>query len=265
MAATTKVKDVLWRVSGLLQDVAPQFNRWPEQELVNWLNDGQLAITKFLPAACSRVDTIKLKPGTRQSIESILAADVLPGDGSTPPGPVYGVQVLDVIRNMGADGLTPGKAIPQPVERRILDTQRPNWHSVNGTSVNQITFDPRTPRHFYVQPGIPATPAVWIELAYIAQPQLIPNTGAPGSELYSNAGASTLAISIGDEHVEDLVDYVCARARMKSADFTTDKNEAVMYSSRFISNLNAKVAAITGNNPNLQRLPLAPEPIGQAS
>lgn len=265
MAATTKVKDLLWRVSGLLQDVAPQFNRWPEQELVNWLNDGQLAITKFLPAACSRIDAIKLKPGTRQSIETILQADCIPGDGSTPAGPIYGVQLLDVIRNMGPNGSTPGDAIPQPVDRRILDTQRANWHTVSGTKVNQITYDPRTPRHFYVQPAVPVSPAMWVEIAYIAQPALIPNTGTPGAELYLNSGSSTTTISIGDEHVDDLVNYVCARAYMKNADFAVNDGRAAGFSGLFTSSLNAKVLAITGNNPNLQRLPLAPEPIGAAS
>lgn len=263
MAATTLVRDLLWRVSDLLQDVAPQFNRWPEAELVRWLNDAQLAITKFLPAACSRIDTIKLKPGTRQSIEVILAADCIPGDGSTPVTPVYGVQLLDVIRNMGPDGITPGHAIPQPVDRRILDTQRTGWHTVEGAKVNQITYDPRTPRHFYTQPAVPNT-RYWVEIAYIAQPALIPNTGTPGAELYAYEGSSTARISIGDEHVDDLTNYVCARAYMKNAEFAGNDNKAMQFSALFTGSLNAKVAAITGNNPNLQRLPLAIEPIGAA-
>lgn len=266
MAATTKVKDLLWRVSGLLQDVSPQFNRWPEQELVNWLNDGQLAITKFLPAACSRIDAIKLKPGTRQSIETILAADCIPGDGSTPSGPIYGVQLLYPIRNMGANGATPGAAIPRtPTDRKVLDTQNPNWHTIPGTKVHQITFDPTTPRHFYVQPAVPASPAQWMELAYIAQPPLIPNTGVPGEELYKFDGASTAVISISDEHVDDLTNYVCGRAYMKDADFAGNDGRAAAFVGMFTSSLNAKVAAITGNNPNLKRLPFAPEPIGAAS
>ena len=265
MAATTRVKDVMWRVSGLLQDVAPQFNRWPETELVNWLNDAQLAITKFLPAAVSRIDAIRLKPGTRQSIETIAAVDCIPGDGTTPVVPIYGVALLDVPRNMGANGATAGNAIPQPVDRRILDTQRANWHTVSGAVVNQITYDPRTPRHFYVQPAVPASPAVWVEVAYIAQPLQIPNTGTPGAELYTYAGSNAATISVGDEHVDDLVNYICARSYMKNADFAGNDAKASGFSALFVNSLNAKVAAITGNNPNLQRLPLAIEPLGQAS
>lgn len=264
MAATTKVKEVLWRVSGLLQDVAPQFNRWPETEIVNWLNDAQLAIAKYLPASCARVDAIKLVPGARQSIANIPAANCKPGDSSTPSVPIYGVQPLDFICNMGADGLTPGDAIPPPVDRKILDTQRPNWHAVPGTVVRQVVYNPATPLYFLVQPPVPAGGSQWIMLGYIAQPGLIPNTGTPGSELYLYSGGSTAAISVDDIYVDDLVDYVCARAYMKNADFAGNDPKVVFFTNRFLGSLNLRITALTGNNPNLKRLPFAPEPIGAA-
>lgn len=264
MAGTILVKDAMWRISGLLQDVSPQFTRWPELELVNWLNDAHLAITKFLPAASSRVDAIKLKPGTRQSIETILAADCKPGDGSSPSAAIIGTQVLDVIRNMGVDGLSAGNSI-RLVEREVLDSQKPGWHGITGTAVSQFMFDPRMPRYFYVTPGVPASPAVWAELAYTAQPIPIPNTGTPGSELYLVSGSNTTKISVADEHIDDLVNYVCARAYMKNAQFAGNDNKAGQFVAQFTSSLNAKVVALTGNNPNLQRLPLAPEPLAQAS
>lgn len=264
MPGTTTVRELLWRVSSVLDDRNPQFNRWPERELVDALNDGQLAITKFLPSSCSRVDTIKLKAGTRQQIDTILAADCKPGDGTTPTQNILGVQCLDWVRNMGSDGLTPGQAIPQPVSRRILDQERPNWHSVAGTTINQVTFDPATPRTFFVQPAVPASPAVWLELAYIAQPLRIPNTGTPGSELYAFGGANATTISIGDENVEELLYYICARAYMKNSEYGGDPARMSQFTALFTSSLNARVTAITGHNPNLQRLPMAPEPIGAA-
>lgn len=265
MASTVLVKDVIYRVCVLLQDITPaQFTRWPEQELVNWLNDAQVAITKFLPAACSRVDAIKLKPGTRQSIESIAAGDCKPGDGSTPAVAILGTQVLDLIRNMGADGLTAGKAI-RDIARDILDTQTPTWHSVPnpGGVVSAFTYDPRTPRYFYVTPPVPSSPVVWVELAYTAQPIKIPNTGTPGSELYLIGGSATATISIADEFTDDLVNYVVARANMKDITYA-DLNKAVQFTNMFLGSLNAKVMALTGSNPNLSRLPFAPEPLGAA-
>jgi hypothetical protein len=265
MAATRKVKDLVWQVSGLLQDVAPQFNRWPENEIIGWLNDAQLAITKYLPAACARVDAIKLVPGARQSIANIPALSCKPGDGSTPSGPIYGVQPLDFICNMGADGLTPGAALPEPTDRRILDTQSPNWHAVTGPKVRQVVYNPATPLYFFVQPAVPATgPAQWIMLGYIAQPTPILNTGAPGSELYGHDGTNDALLSVDDIYGDDLIDYVCARAYMKNADFAGNDPKVSFFTSRFLGSLNLRITALTGNNPNLTRLPFAPEPIGAA-
>lgn len=251
MASTVKVRDVLWRVSVILQDTTPQFQQWPERELVHWLNDAQVAITKFLPLACSRVDAIKLAAGTRQSIETIQAVDCKPGDGSSPVAPVYGTQVLDVIRNMGANGTTAGKAI-RLVDREVLDSQSPTWHTLTASAVASFMYDPRTPRYFYVTPGVTGT--VWVEVAYTAQPIAIPNTGTPGAEVYPNDTGAATAISIADEFADDLVNYVVARAHMKDAKYG-DPSKAVAYSQLFTGSLNAKVAAVTGNNPNLTRLP----------
>lgn len=262
MASTVLVKDLLWRVAVLLQDTTPQFQRQPERELVDWLNDAQVAITKFLPAACSRVDAIKLVPGTRQSIEAIPALSCKPGDGSTPAAPIYGTQLLDIICNMGANGTAPGRSI-RAVDRRILDTQTPTWHTISAAIVSSFSYDPRTPRYFFVTPAVPVTPDVWIMAAFTAQPLKVANTGAPGSELYLVGGASTATISIADEHVDDLVSYVVARAHMKEVEWA-DKAVAAAHTAMFTSSLNAKVSALTGNNPNLTRLPMAIEPLGAA-
>jgi hypothetical protein len=263
MASTLLVKDVLWRVAGLLQDTVPQFIRWPEVELVNWLNDAQVAITKYLPAASSRVDVIRLVPGTRQSIESIPAANCKPGDGSTPAQPIYGNQFMKAIRNMGADGLTPGKVV-RIVDMDTMDSQSPGWHQTVGTAVGVVVHDPRFPRYFYVFPGVHATTQVWLEVGYTAQPLKIPAGGLEGAEIYKVDGASTETIKIADEYVDDLVDYVVARAYSKDSEYA-DANKAVAFTNRFLTSLNAKVAAITGNNPNLKRLPLATEPLAAAS
>lgn len=248
---TVLVRDVLWRVSVILQDTTPQFQAWPERELVHWLNDAQVAITKYLPASNSRVDAVKLAAGTRQSIQAIQPADCLPGDGSTPAAPIYGTQVLDVIRNMGTNGATAGKAV-RVVDREVLDSQTPTWHTLTGAAVSSFMYDPRTPRYFYVSPGVTGT--VWVEIAYTAQPIAIPNTAAAGAEAYLNSGASSTAISVADEFTDDLVNYVVARAHSKDSKFA-DTAKATLHTQLFTASLNAKVTAVSGNNPNLTRLP----------
>ena len=251
MASTVLVKDVVWRIAVLLQDTVPQYQRWPEREIIHLLNDAQKAITKYLPLACSRVDAVKLAAGTRQTIATILAASCKPGDGSTPGGPIYGTQFLGPRRNMGADGLTPGKSI-RMVERDVLDSQDPEWHTRTAAAVSSVVYDPQTPRYYYVTPGV--TGNVWIEIAYTAAPQEIPNTAAPGSEAYLASGSSTVTISVDDEFTDDLVDYVVARANLKDVTYA-EPAKAMEHTKRFLASLNAKVAAVTGNNPNLTILP----------
>jgi hypothetical protein len=249
------VRDALFRVSTQLQDMAPQYTRWTERELVTWLNDGQRAIAKYLAAACARVDAVKLKAGTKQSIELIAAADVKPGDGA-PAAIVRGNYLNDVVRNMGADGLTPGRAV-RMVSRELLDAQNPDWHSQTGTGkVDQFVFDPRAPKVFYVTPAVGAAPT-WVELSYIADPLEIPNTGTPAAPLYQADGANTTVISVDDKYVDDLVNYVMARAYMKDVDFAVSQPNVSAYTSMFLSSINAQAQAITGNNPNLTALPFA--------
>lgn len=252
---STFVKDALFRVSTLLQDISPQFTRWHEKELITWLNDGQRAIAKYLPASCTRVDAIKLKPGTKQSIELIAAADIVPGDDSAPAA-VYGNYLNDVVRNMGTDGKTAGRAV-RVVSREVLDSQSPDWHTYVGSGrIDQFVFDPRSPKVFYVSPAVGPTPT-WIEMSYLANPVEIPNSGTAAAPLYGADGNNETVISVDDKYIDDLVNYVVARAYMKDADFASSQPNAAAYSGMFTGSLNAQVQALTGNNPNLTALPFA--------
>lgn len=252
---STLVKDALFRVSTQLQDIAPQFVRWNERELITWLNDGQKAIAKYLPASCTRIDTIRLRPGTRQSIELIPVDKIKPGDDS-PPAPVFGNYLNSVVRNMGADGVTPGRAI-RIVSSEVLDSQNPDWHTSVGTGrVDQFVFDPRAPKNFYVTPAIGTTPT-WVEVSYLANPVEIINTGTPTAPLYGADSISTAVISVDDKYIDDLVNYILARAYMKDANFANSQPNAATYSAMFTGSLNAQVQALTGNNPNLAALPFS--------
>lgn len=259
MPTTALVKDVLWRVSVQLQDTWPQFGRFSERECVHFLNDAQVAINKFVPSAAARLDAVKLSPGSRQSIATILAANCKPADGSTPSVSIYGTQFLNARRNMGAAGTTPGAAI-RVVDRDTIDASDPLWHTRTGTTIKAVVLDPQTPLFYYVYPGVPSSPEVWIEQAYNAMPLPIPNTatvdanGTHASGAYSNAQSSTQTITISDEHVDDLANYVLARCFMKDSKYA-DPAKAIAHTNLFLGSLNAKVTAMTGTNPNLRMLP----------
>lgn len=244
MAAPTKVKDILFAVSTQLQDVDPQFERYTSRELVTWLNEGQKAIAKYVPSACSRVDAIKLVPGTKQQITRVLAADVKPGDGSTAKD-LYGIALMSLIRNMGSDGQTPGRAI-RVLDRETLDAFTPNWHSQTGDYIEGFVYDPRTPQVFYVTPGVKAAATLWVEAQLMANPDEVDVNGS-----YGMNGTDTTLVSIDEQNTDDLVNYILARAYAKDS----ESSNVVMsntYGQQFVSSINAQAAAITGVNPNLR-------------
>ena len=250
---TTLVKDVLWRVSDQLGDTAPQFQRFPEAVLVQWLVDAQVAIAKFMPSATARTDAVKLAQGSKQSIETILQANCVPGDGVSLTAPLYGIEIYSVVRNMGVDGSTVGNGITV-VDRADLDNFNPQWHQQTGTAVDDYVFDERNPLTFYVSPAVPASPAVWVEINYAAMPKAIPAGGAVGSEVYKFSGSNAQTITIHDKHVDDVVNYIMARAEMKNSKFA-DSRGAPVYGALFADSINAQMKALTGVNPNLKTLP----------
>lgn len=258
MPSSTLVKDFLFRTSTQLLDLAPQFERWGETELVDAVNDGQRVIAKLLPHTCSRVDTVRLVPGTRQGIALIRAADILPGDGSAAVD-AYGQMLLGVHRNMGGDGRTPGSTL-RIVDRDVLDSTQPDWHTKAGTP-REYTYDPRTPKVFYVSPGVPATGNTWVEISFVADPTPVPNTGG----LFAKSGNSTIKLSIDDRNVDDLFYYVMARANLKEAEYGGNANLAASYTQLFVNSMNGQVAAVTGVNPNLKNLPMNPGAPASAS
>lgn len=253
---TTLLREVFYRTSSQLNDLSPQFTRWKQREMVDACNDGQRAIAKYIPSSSARVDVVKLAAGSKQSIERILAASIVPGDGSTAAD-VNGTYFQTAIRNMGANGSTPGPSI-RVIDREILDTTTPDWHvplAGGYAGVRGVVFDPRYPKVFYAWPALPAATNWWIEQSMLADPVLIPHA-TEGA--YAWEGSNTTTISIDDKYVDDLVNYIMARAFMKDAEWAANPAMAQNYTSMFVGSINAQVTALTGVNPNLQSLPFNP-------
>lgn len=248
MASTVLVKEVLWRASVLAGDTAPQFQRFPQNESVRWLIDGEIAICKYLPSAATRTDAIKLVAGTKQSIDLLAVASVVPGDGTSLTAPLYGIQLLDVIRNMGSDGATPGKTITK-MNRRGLDDFDEDWHTKTGAYVVNFSVDERWPTGFYVVPAVTGTQ--WVEALYSCLPKVVPNTGA---EDYTLAGTDSNTITISDKNVDDLVNYMLARMQLKDSKFG-EATKTQLYAKWFTDSINAQATILTGINPNLAHLP----------
>jgi len=188
----------------VLQDAAKV--RWSDDELLSWLNAGQREVVLLKPDAYVVTAAVQMVAGTKQTVP-------------------FGF-LIDVVRNMGAAGTTPGKAI-RPITREILDDQDPDWHSSTADAVALYSvFDIRNPSVFYLYPPQPATPG-YVEIAY---------PGTPADVLL--AGAITLA----DIYENVLMDYVLFRAFSKEAEYA-NSGVAAQYYASVVRALGGKVMA----------------------
>jgi len=203
---TTAVNDIVDRAETILQDTTNV--RWPSAELVDWLNAGQ-------------VEVVLLKPNSHVT----HAAVVLVISETKQSIPSAGIQLIDVVRNMGTGGSTPGDAI-RLIDRKLLDEQVPDWHSATGSAVvKHFMFDPRNPRNFFVYPPQPGSSPGYVDIVYSATPAA------------ASAGGN---ITLGDEYANVLLDYILYRAYQKDADYAENSQRAALYYQAFIGALGKK-------------------------
>lgn len=196
--------DILVRVILLLNDIG--FDRWSESELTLYISEGQRVIAEKVPASTAITTAVLLTPGeTRQD---------LPDDGAV---------LIEVTRNMGADGNTPGRAITR-MSRAHLDRFYPNWPAADGeTAVKHFDYDPNNPRQFIVYPPVAATPAVYAEIVYSVSPEDIGNLEEP--------------LTVSNRFADALTDYAMARALSKDAEYAGEDGRAAIHMRRFYEKL----------------------------
>lgn len=206
---TLQASYIIGRARTLLVDADSV--RYPDSELLGWVNDGQREIVVLRPDANQKVANLTLVGGTRQS---------LPPDG---------YQLVDVFRNMGT-GATPGRGV-RKVEREYLDASLPSWHSATPENdVQHYAYDPRTPRTFFVFP--PAVAGRVVEIAYSAVPSLLTTT--------------TDVIGVDDAYANVLLDYVMYRALAKDTEHPANAQRAMAYRQAFENSLGLKAQADGG-------------------
>lgn len=126
--------------------------RWTAQELLGYLNDGQRYIVLHKPDAYVKNEVVKLATGTKQSI------------------PADGIKLIRLVRNMGATGNTPGKAI-RWADMAMLDTNRPDWHAdTESATVDHFLYDSLDHKNYYVTPPQPPSNQGYVELIYSTSP-----------------------------------------------------------------------------------------------
>ena len=221
------------RAGVLLQDV--NNDRWTLSEHLTAINDGQQAICLLKPDAYIVNVSYQLAAGTKQNIPDGTADYKDPDDCTIEAG----IQLIDVVRNMGTTGTVPGNVITL-VDMEQLDISFPGWHveTADATVVHYM-FRETDPKRFYVYPQQPAASMGWIEIVMGAQPPNIALIGDP--------------IVLDDIYFLPLLDYVMFRAFMRDADFAANAELAKLYYGNFISALVGKDTREKADSPNPEK------------
>jgi len=211
---TVPVDSIINRAQVLIQDTTGV--RWPTAELLDWINDGQREVCLFKPSVGAKNETLTLSSGTKQSI------------------PASGLGLLRIVRNMSASG--GGARAVRIIDREVLDTQLPDWHSETATAnVKHYMFDDLDPTNYYVYP--PNTGGGYLEVIYAATPTPVTSGGD---------------ISIPDVYANGLLDYVLFRAYGKDSDHAGNAQRSGQHYQLFTTSLGMKTQADGFSSPNVQ-------------
>jgi hypothetical protein len=218
-----KVSDITSRARILLND--QDGTRWLDNELVAWINDAQKLIAMTRPDASVANGALTLIVGTKQSI------------------PAGGFRLLDVIRNLSADGTTGGRSI-RHVDREVLDSQDPMWHTTTAAgTIKHFIYDNRDPRNFYVYP--PAIAGTKVEAMYsVAPTEIVYNSVTPATTLNTD-------LTVSDIYLEAVLNYVMYRSYSKDAEFSQNPQLAAGYLQTVYSMLGIKTQKDVAFSPDL--------------
>jgi len=214
-----KVSDVINRARILLNDTDAAGYRWTNAELIDYINDAQLMIAVARPDASPGAGVITLAAGTKQTL------------------PTEAFRLMDVIRNIASDGVTPGRAV-RITDRDTLDLFEPNWHSApRRAEVKHYIYDEATPLEFFVYP--PVNAGVRIEVRFTKRPALVAQT--------------TDDLTLNDAYFEPTLMYVMYRSYLKDLEFSGNVALASQYLQNFSGMTGFKITKDNAYSPKVRR------------
>lgn len=184
---TTSAQSIVLRASVALQD--EDGVRWPADELVRHLNDGQRELARLRPDTKATTATVALSPGFRHTL------------------PVAAMTLIDITHNTGGTkrGVT-------KTDMPMLDAVHRAWRSETASAeVTHFCYDLREPRTFFTYPPVNASASV--EMVYTAYPVDLP---IPASTTYIGV---TGDIDYDDKWAEALYNFVMFKAYSKDVEF----------------------------------------------
>lgn len=205
------------RVAKTLNDSG--YVRWTEQDLFDYLT-------------ASQRELVNLRPDARAVTESVK----LVANSTRQPIPAGGYKLLDIVRNMGADGSTPGYPVTITT-RDALDDSNASWHmEVSADEIDHYTYDDTSPTVFYVTP--PPSSSVYVEMVYSKAPSEITSVDDD--------------IEVDDAFEESLRKYMLYLAFSLDHADPSDIQKASSYLSQFYLSLGEEAKAKIAFSPNRQ-------------
>lgn len=182
-----------------------------DPEILNLFNLTGRKMVTINPRVHTRVRALKLQPGNKQ----VLSA--------TPP---VGLEIIDVIRNMGTDGLTAGRAVRQ-TGREFITRYVPTF-STDSVNADASIWDwwplPEYPEQFYVHPQSDGTGYVELEQAEV-----------PADIVYDAPGAwRSLSIPTSDYYLDGYINGILYQAYDDDTDIPGNTPRSQLYYRRFL-------------------------------
>lgn len=215
--------NIIARATDALFD--PTGVRWDPTVLLGHLNDGQRAICSIRPDACSTTENVQLAAGVKQEL------------------PVEAIRLLDVVRNMGGGGATPGASIVA-ADMDKVKRYNPGWATATASdTIKAFMYDPRTPTVFYVFPPLSGSTYVECKLA----------------KLPTDCASTSSPLSIHDGYANPLLSYVLFRALWKDIE-TPLTGQARAFYELFMQELGAKTSTDVAILPDGSFAPIGGNP-----
>jgi hypothetical protein len=195
------------------------YDRVSEADWIRYLNAAIRALILVRPDAGSTTSNVQLVAGVKQSI------------------PADSLRLLDITRNMGDDGDTPGKIIT-PAKRQHIDYSNLLWPAATGdVAVDNFSYDRNAPTVFYVTPPVSDATDVYVEMIT--------------SKLPTTLAATDDSMEVNDLFFEPLVQYMLYKA-FSADDEDVEFQKATQDLSNFFNLLQVEQAASNSNGPEVK-------------
>ena len=206
----TTAADIINLAAVVLQDVSNV--RWPRDELVDWVSEGQRVIATLSPEAYTVVEIVQPGVGTKQTL------------------PSGGIRLVSVVRNIyaGSGAPTGSSRAVRLVDRAVLDAQYPDWHVAASGYTQNYVFDKRNPKVYYIYPPHSGSTTQRLEIIY--------------TKLPSTFTTEATALVVDEQYHTALVDYVLYRAYLKDAEYTQNAERAQLHYQAFAAVVSGKEA-----------------------